>query len=47
MRKIFPFLAIFGLFWCFLPNEAIEEENPEPSDEGEEPSGPLTIKIGE
>lgn len=50
MRKIFQFLAIFGLFWCFLPNEAIEEENPEPSAETGEPAvpeGPITINIGE
>lgn len=50
MRKIFQFIAIFGLFWCFLPNEAIEEENPEDPDEPAEPAepaGPVTINIGE
>lgn len=41
MRKIFRFLAIFGLFWCLLA----DEENPESEDE---PSAePITIKIGE
>lgn len=47
MRKIFQFLVICGLLWCFVSNEATEEENAESADEvPADPAEPPTINIG-
>lgn len=52
MRRVFQFLVIFCLFWCFVSNEEIEDENAEPSADADadadptDPDEPVTINIG-
>lgn len=48
MWKIFQFLVMFGLFWCFVSSEGSEEENAEPSADADpaDPAEPVTINIG-
>lgn len=47
MRKIFQFLVICGLLWCFVSNEAADEENAKSADANPaDPAEPATINIG-